>query len=71
MMVREKDKCVALHKDQHTIMECLIDHGYGSINIGTKVCHFLQRMKDTELEAAVNIVIQPEKYGKDFDVTVS
>ena len=39
---------------------------------GTKVCHFLQGIKSPELEAAVNVVCtQPEKYGTDFDATVS
>ena len=53
-------------------MICLANHGYSGINDGTKVCHFLQRIKCTELEAAVNVVqTQPEKYGKDFGATVS
>ena len=39
---------------------------------GTKVRHFLQSIKSTYLEAAVNVVwVQPEKYGTDFDATVS
>ena len=39
---------------------------------GTKVPHFLQLIKSTELEAAVNVFqAQLEKYGKDFNATVS
>ena len=39
---------------------------------GTKVGHFLQGIKSTELEAGINAVwAQPEKYGTDFDATVS
>ena len=39
---------------------------------GTKVHPFLQCIKSLKLEAAVNIVwAQPEKYGTDFDATVS
>ena len=37
-----------------------------------RLCLFLQEIKSTQLEAAVNVVwAQQEKYGKDFDVTVS
>ena len=39
---------------------------------GTKVHHFLQGIKSSELEAAVNAVqAQLEKNDKDFDMTVS
>ena len=39
---------------------------------GTKVYHFLQDIKSIEFDAAVNVVCaQPEKYGKDFDVTLN
>ena len=47
----------------------LRDHGYSGMNNGTKV-HELKAL--SELKAAVNVALaQPEKYGKDFDVTVS
>ena len=66
------DKYVALHKEQHAIMESLTDYGYSGMDNGTKVCHFLQCIKSTELEAAVNVIwAQPEKYGTDFDATMS
>ena len=39
---------------------------------GTKVCHFLQGIKSTELEAVANVVwAQPEKHGIDFNATMS
>ena len=31
------DKYVAIHKEQHTIMYCLADHGYSEMDNGTKV----------------------------------
>ena len=53
-------------------MDNLANHGYSGINDGTKVYHFLQGIKCTELEGAVNVVqAQPEKYGKNFGTTVS
>ena len=52
---RDWDKYVALHKEQHTIMESLVDHDYSGINHGTKVHHFLQEIKNIELEAAVHV----------------
>ena len=48
--------CVALHKEQHNIMESLTDYDYSEMNNGTKVPHFLQGIKSTELEAADNVV---------------
>ena len=52
-------------------MENLIDYGYRRMDNGIKVCHFLQGIKITELEAAVNVVwTQPKKYGTDFNVTM-
>ena len=53
-------------------MVSLVDYGHIGMDNGTKVHHFLQEIKSSEFEAAVNIVqAQPEKYGKDFDMTVS
>ena len=61
-----------LHKAQHAIMESLTDYGYSGMDNSTKVCHFLQGIKSTELETAVDVVwAQPGKYGMDFDATVS
>ena len=58
------DKHVTLHKELYTIMEGLVDHGYIGIEDGTKVCHFLQEIRNTELEAVVNLVwVQPQKYS--------
>ena len=53
-------------------MESLTDYSYSGIDNHTKVCHFLQGIKSTEMEAAINVVRdQPENYGMDFDATVS
>ena len=50
-------------------MESLTDYGYSGMDNGTKVSHFLQGIKSTELEAAVNAVwAQPEKYGSEFEL---
>ena len=66
------DKYVALHKEQHAIIESLTGYGYIWIDNGTDVCHFLQGIKSTELETTANVVqVQPEKCDADFDVTVS
>ena len=49
-----------------------MDHGYSGVNKGTKVHCFLKGIKITELKAVINVVqTQPEKYGKDFDTTMS
>ena len=33
------DKYVAIHKEQHTIIESLVDNGYSGMDKGTKVLH--------------------------------
>ena len=50
-------KYVALPKKQHAIMEGLTDYGYKGMDNGTKVSHFLQGIKNTELELAVNVIL--------------
>ena len=53
-------------------MESLADYGNSVVNNFTTAHHFLQQIKSTELEAAVNVFqAQPKQYGKDFDETVS
>ena len=53
-------------------MESIADYGYSGINNDTKDQNFLHDIKSTELEAAVNVAgAQQEKYGTDFDVSVS
>ena len=53
-------------------MESLTDYGYSGMDNGTKVLPFLQGIKSPELEESVNVVwAQPEKYGTDFDITIS
>ena len=50
------DKYVALHKEEHAIMESLTDYGYSGMDSGTKVRHFFKGIKSYELEAIVNVV---------------
>ena len=54
-------------------MVSLTDYGYNGMDNGIKVYKFLQGIKSTELEAAVNVVVrvQPENYSTDFDATES
>ena len=46
------DKDITLHKEQNTTVESLTDYGYSGMNKGTKIRHFLQGIKSTELDAA-------------------
>ena len=53
-------------------MESLTDYSYSGMDNGTKVHHFFQGIKSTELEAAVKVVwTKPGKYGTDFDAAAS
>ena len=66
------DKYVLLHKEQHAIMESLTDYGYSVMDNGPKVHHFFQGIKSSKLEEVDNVIqAQPEKYGTDFDTTMS
>ena len=51
------DKQVALYKNQHKIAESLADYDYSGLDDHTKVSYFHQA--------------QQEKYGMNFDATVS
>ena len=66
------DKYVTLHKEKHMIMQNLKDHGWSGIDNDTNVCHFLQGVKSSELEADINVIkAKLEKYSKDFSSKVS
>ena len=68
----DRDKYVSVHKEKHTIMESHADHLHSCIDNENEVHHFLQGIKSTQLEAAINAVwTEPEKYGKNFDATVT
>ena len=41
------EKYVKLHKDQHTILEGLVEHGYAGIDARLKVQHLLKGIKTT------------------------
>ena len=65
-------KFVALHKEQHTLMDNLANHGYSDIDYGIKVHHFLQGIKSSALKAVINLIkAWPEKYNQDFATTAS
>ena len=52
--------------------ESLTDYDYSGLNNGVKVHHFLQGIKSSELVTAINVVwAQPQKYGTDFNATMS
>ena len=54
------------------IGKSLKPHDYNGWDNETKVCHFLQVIKITKLEAVTNVAhAQPEKDVKDFDATVN
>ena len=60
------DKYVTPHKEKHVIMKSLADYGYsGMVNV-TKVCHFLQGIKSSELEVDANVVRAQSKVWNRF-----
>ena len=52
-------------------MESLTDYGSSGMDNSTKVCHFLQGMKNTEMEAVVNVVwAQPENHEEEHNYAI-
>ena len=50
------DNFVNIHKTAHTRLEGLTDHGYGGMDEGTKIRHFLKGIKTDKLKTVVELV---------------
>ena len=59
------------HKEQHTIMEGLTDHGYCGLDARTRVTHLLDRIKTDSIDAVKAKIIQYSKLHRDFDRCVT
>jgi hypothetical protein len=65
------EKYATLYKKQHGILECLVEHGYKGINEGTKVCHLMDGIKTTKLDAVCALINANATLKKDFDLVVA
>ena len=48
---RNFEKYATTNKDQHNILEGLLEHGYAGVDNGTKVRYIMESIKDTSLDA--------------------
>ena len=64
------EKFVTSHKEQHTILEGLTDHGYGGMDVRTKVTRLLDGIQTETLDAVKTNILGSETLRKDFEKCV-
>ena len=64
-------KYVKLHKDQHAILERLIEHGYAGIDARSKVRHLLKGIKTTAFDTVKTRIITDATLHTNFDACVN
>ena len=62
---------VNLHKDQHTILEGLAEHGYAGIDAVWKVQHLLKGIKTTAFNTVKTKIISDATLHTNFDACVN
>ena len=58
------------HKEQHTILEGLTDHGYGGMDVRTKVTCLLDGIQTETLDAVNTNILGSKTLRKDFEKCV-
>ena len=61
------EKYVKLHKDQHSILEGLTEHGYAGIDERSKVRYLLDGIKKDDLNVIKGQIMATAALHKDFD----
>ena len=54
------------HKEQHTILERLEEHGYKGIKERSKVRHLMNGIKGDKLYVVTTTILSSEEYRSDF-----
>ena len=65
------EKFVTLHKDQHIILEGLVEHGYAGIDERSKVRYLLEGIKTSELDVVKSHILATAALRTDFDACVT
>jgi len=59
-----------LHKDQHAILEGLVEHGYSGINNRSKVRYLMEGIKTSELDSVTTNIMATPALRSDFTACV-
>jgi ribosomal protein S13 len=65
------EKYVNVHKQQHSIMEGLVEHGYTGIDPRSKVRYLLDGIKTEKFDAVKTRIMSDERLRVDFDACVT
>ena len=65
------EKYVKLHKNQHAILEGLVEHGYAGIDARLKVQHLRKGIKTTAFDTVKMRIISDATLCTDFDACVN
>ena len=65
------ERYVRMHQDQHTILQCLVQHGYAGIDERSKVHHLLDGIKTNELDTAKGQIWASPALQTNFDDCVT
>ena len=65
------EKCVNVHKQQHSVMEGLVEHGYTGIDPRSKVRYLLDGIKTDKFDAVKTRIMSDERLRNDFDACVT
>jgi len=65
------EKFVNLHKQQHSILEGLVLHGYAGIDERSKVRHLLDGIKTDKFDSVKTQIMSNAEYRNDFDKCVT
>ncbi|KAI2497284.1 hypothetical protein MHU86_17203 [Fragilaria crotonensis] len=65
------ERYVNVHKQQHSIMEGLIEHGYTGIDPRSKVRFLLDGIKTDKFDAVKTRIMSDERLRSDFDACVT
>ena len=65
------EKYVNTHKEQHAIIESLVQHGHSGIDPRSKVRKLLNGIKTKELDVVKTAILSNERLRSDFDASVN
>lgn len=65
------EKYVNLHKQQHSILEGLTEHGYAGIDARSKVRHLIEGIKTDKYDSVKTRILSDEALRNDFDSCVT
>ncbi|KAI2507366.1 hypothetical protein MHU86_7086 [Fragilaria crotonensis] len=65
------EKYINVHKQQHSVMEGLVEHGYTGIDPRSKVRYLLDGIKTDKFDAVKTRIMSDERLRNDFDACVT